>query len=277
MTFWIFLRTSPQFYVQTADEYVSYIRDVCKRADGGLPELFELLPRCTYAVVPIPGGQAPTSPTAYYNAPDTACTRPGEYFSNTYNLTARPLYLMQAISLHEAVPGHHLQIALQQEAPLLPFRQFGSWNAFSEGWGLYAETLGSPMGFYTTDFDMFGYYSGQMLRALRLVVDTGIHLKNWTRSYAIDYMLKNSGWSEQDVTAEVDRYIGFPGQALGYKIGQLKILEIKANIVSALGSQFDIRKFHQAIIGQGALPLSLLEEYVYEMYCTEYQLNLPFC
>jgi uncharacterized protein (DUF885 family) len=261
-----YLRTSPELFVNTSAEYLSFLRDVCKIADAALPQFFEILPRCPYGVIEIPANEAPTSPVAYYRSPDVACTRPGLYYANTYNITSRPLYTMQSTSLHEAVPGHHLQLAIQQEATIAPFRQFGNWNAFIEGWALYSESLGSSMGLYTEDPFLFGSYSDEIFRACRLVVDTGIHQFNWTRQQAIDFMANYTSHSIDSISIEVDRYIAWPGQALGYKIGQLKISALRNLLEMKLGDNFDIRKFHSAVLGQGAMPLSLLEKYIRDVY-----------
>jgi uncharacterized protein (DUF885 family) len=248
-------------------------------ADGGLPALFGQLPRCPYAVIPMPAHQAPAAPGAMYFQPDAKCTRPGIYYVNTYNVKHRPFYTMQSTSLHEAVPGHHLQLAIQQEASIAPYRQFGDWTAFIEGWALYSESLGSLMGFYNDpdSIFLFGRYSDEIFRACRLVVDTGIHQQGWTRQRAIDYMASLTAMNIDDITTEVDRYIAWPGQALAYKIGELKIQEIKQTISSALNDKFDIRQFHDYVLGQGALPLDLLENYIYDIYCRQFSLTNDFC
>lgn len=275
--FLTFLRTSPQFYAKTEDEYISFIRAICKQADAALPELFESLPRCPYGVYTIPQNQAPTAPLAYYYNPDAQCSRPGKYFVNSYNLTERPLYLMQSTSLHESVPGHHLQIATQQELSIPQFRQFGQWNAYIEGWALYSESLGPAMGFYQDDFFLFGSYSDEILRAFRLVVDTGIHLFNMSRNESISFMATQSGLSLTDIEAEVDRYIAMPGQALGYKIGQLQIQELRTNVQMGLGTNFNIRDFHNKVLSLGAGPLSLLKKYIYSIYCPQFTTSQNFC
>jgi len=275
------LRTDPQFYAKDKEEYLSFVRNVCKMADGGLPALFGYLPRCPYTVLPIPDHQAADAPAAFYLAPDSKCTRPGVYYLNTANLETRPKYTMQSTSLHEAVPGHHLQLAIQQESSIAPFRQFGDWNAYIEGWALYSESLGSAMGFYADidDIFLFGRYSDEVLRACRLVVDTSIHQFNMSRQEAIDFISSVSALSIPDITTEVDRYIAIPGQALGYKIGELKIQEIRKTLSSnpALANRFDIRQFHDYVLGQGALPLSLLEKYIYGTYCRQFSLTNDFC
>jgi len=211
----------------------------------------------------MPDYQAPASPTAYYNSGSQEAGRPGFFMANTYLINTRPKYEMEALSLHEAVPGHHLQIALAQELDNLPkFRRYGGYTAFVEGWALYAEKLGEEMGFYQDPYSKFGQLTYEMWRACRLVVDTGIHALGWTRQRAIDFMLANTAKTENDVIVEIDRYIAWPGQALAYKIGELKILELRAKAEKQLGSSFDIRKFHDIVLRNGALPLDILEKQV---------------
>lgn len=258
-----FLRTDPRFYVDTPEELLRHTALVLKRMDGELPRLFGRLPRMPYGIKPIPEFIAPRTTTAYYSRPSGDGTRAGTYFVNTYDLKSRPLYEVEALSLHEAVPGHHLQIALQQELVGLPqFRRYSGFTAFVEGWGLYAERLGLETGFYTDPYSNFGRLTYEMWRALRLVVDTGMHFKGWTRQQAIDYMAANSALTLLNITNEVDRYIAWPGQALAYKTGELKIRELRAEAEKALGPRFDIRRFHDVVLGSGAVPLLVLEDNV---------------
>lgn len=262
-TFVEFLRTDDQFYADSPEELLKETSYVLKRMDGKLPELFNTLPRMSYGIREVPNYIAPRTTTAYYQRPAGDGTRAGFYYVNTHDLSSRPLYEIEALSLHEAVPGHHLQIALQQELEdLPPFRRHSSFTAFVEGWALYAERLGLEAGFYEDPYSNFGRLSYEMWRALRLVVDTGMHAMGWSRQEAIDYMLENSALTETNVINEVDRYISWPGQALAYKMGELKIRELRDRAEATLGSEFDVRTFHDVILENGSLPLSLLEEQV---------------
>jgi len=257
------LRTDPKFYARSPEELVEYTSGVLKRIDGQLPMMFGTLPRMPYGVREVPEFIAPQATFAYYQPPTGDGTRAGFFYLNTYNLPARPLYMIESLSLHEAVPGHHLQIALQQELGDLPeFRKFGGFTAFVEGWALYAERLGLESGFYNDPYSDFGRLTMEAWRACRLVVDTGMHYLGWTRDQAIDYMRENSAMPLHDIRAEVDRYIGWPGQALGYKIGELKIRELRAQAERELGDQFDVRAFHDTVLGSGAVPLDILESNV---------------
>ena len=257
-----YLKTNPDFYPKTADERMHAVAVISKKMDGELPKLFGKLPRMPYGLKQIPLDIAEKTTTAYYNRPAGDGSRAGFYFVNTTLLDTRPLYQLEALSLHEAVPGHHLQIALAQELDLPQFRRFGGQTVFIEGWGLYAERLGLEVGFYQTPYTNFGRLSYEMWRACRLVVDTGLHSKGWTRQQAIDYMAENSGLSMNNVVSEIDRYISWPGQALAYKIGELKIRELRARAEQQLGQNFDVRKFHDKVLENGAVPLSILEEIV---------------
>jgi uncharacterized protein (DUF885 family) len=257
------LRDDDRFYAKTPEELLSRVSWVLKRMDGQLPKLFRTLPRTPYGVKPVPDYLAPKIYTAYYEPPAGDGSRAGFYAVNTYNLKSRPLYEVEALSFHEAVPGHHLQLALQQELPALPeFRRFEGATAFVEGWALYSERLGLEVGFYQDPYSNFGRLTYEMWRALRLVVDTGIHAMGWSRDRAIAFMAENSALSLHNITTEVDRYISWPGQALAYKMGELKIRELRARAERALGPRFDLREFHDVILGSGAVPLSVLEDNV---------------
>jgi len=255
------LRTDRTLYYMDAEDLLAGYRDIAKRADAELPRFFGRLPRLPYGVKEMPAFIAPASPTAYYYRGSMRNGVPGYFVANTFRLDQRPKYEMVALTLHEAVPGHHLQIALAQEMEGLPeWRKTLSFTAFVEGWGLYAERLGIEMGLYRTKDDDFGRLSYEMWRALRLVVDTGIHAKGWKRDRAIEYMLGNSALTRQNVEREVDRYIAWPAQACAYKIGELKIRELRALAERELGEKFDVRAFHDMILAEGAIPLPLLEE-----------------
>ena len=257
------LRTDPKFYPKTAEELMMRAALILKRADGRLPEVFGKLPRTPYGLLEIPPYIAPQTTSAYYWPPATDGSRGGNYYLNTYNLSSRPLYQLEALSLHEAVPGHHLQLALQAELTNLhPISRESSMTAFIEGWALYSERLGKEIGFYTDPYQDFGRLSMEAWRASRLVVDTGIHWMGWTRQQAIDYMTANTALSEHNVVAEVDRYIGWPGQALAYKTGELAISRMRKEAEAELGSKFDIRSFHDRVLEVGAIPLPLLEKRV---------------
>ena len=258
-----FLRRDARFYPKTADELLEKTALVLKRMDGELPRLFRKLPRMPYGIKMVPEHSAPGNTAAYYFPPAGDGTRAGNYYVNTYDLSSRPFYEIEALSLHEAVPGHHLQIALQQELQNLPnFRRFGGFTAFIEGWALYAERLGLEVGFYQDPYSNFGRLSYEMWRACRLVVDTGIHSLGWTRQQAIDFMADNTSSTLLNIKNEVDRYIFWPGQALAYKIGELKISELRSKAEKTLGDRFDIRGFHDALLENGALPLDILERHM---------------
>ena len=259
--FFEFLRTDPQFYYETADELLAGYRDICKRADPELTNLFRKLPRQPYGVVPVPSYIEKSVTTAYYQPGSNNAGRAGFFFANTYDLKSRPKWEMEALALHEAVPGHHLQLAIADEIVGLPeFRKYGRYTGYVEGWGLYSESLGEEMGFYTDPYSKFGQLTYEMWRAIRLVVDTGIHAKGWSRQRAIEFFKTNAGKTEHDFTVEVDRYIVWPGQALAYKLGELKLKELRARATAKLGDKFDLRSFHDEIMWNGALPLSILDQ-----------------
>ena len=255
-----FLRTDPQFYYDSPEALLEGYQAVSKRLDPGLVKLFGKLPRAPYGVRAIPDEEAPDTTTAYYMRPAIDGSRPGWYYVNLHRPEVRPKFEMEVLSVHESVPGHHLQISLAQELTGLPeFRRNGGFTAFIEGWGLYSERLGYDMGLYTDPYSRYGQLIYDMWRAVRLVVDTGIHYFGWDRQRAIDYFLANAAKSETDIINEIDRYIGWPGQALAYKIGQLKMLELRREAETTLGDAFDIRDFHDELLGAGALPLDVLE------------------
>jgi uncharacterized protein (DUF885 family) len=258
-----FLRTSPQFYFKDAASLLAAYRDIAKRADPELARLFGHLPQTPYGVKPVPDAIAPSQTTAYYDPGSLPAGRAGFMFANTYKLESRPRWEMEALTMHEAVPGHHLQISIAQELQGLPeFRKNSSYTAYVEGWGLYSESLGEEIGFYKDPYSRFGQLTYEMWRAIRLVVDTGLHSMGWTRDQAIGLFRENTAKTDQDITVEVDRYIVWPGQALGYKMGQLKIRELRTKAEQKLGSRFDVRQFHDVVLGHGAVPLDVLEQQV---------------
>ena len=256
------LRTNPKFYYETSEELFESYLATSKRIDPELVKLFKVLPSMPYGLKPIPMESAPDTTTAYYQRPAADGSRAGYYYVNLYRPEVRPKYEIEVLSVHEAMPGHHLQIALAMELDLPKFRKYGGITAFVEGWGLYSERLGYDLGLYKDPYSKFGQLTYDMWRAIRLVVDTGMHYFDWTRQDAINYFLDNSAKTKQDVMNEVDRYINWPGQALAYKIGQLKILELRAKAESGFGANFDIKDFHHEVLKRGALPLDILEEYI---------------
>jgi uncharacterized protein (DUF885 family) len=259
--FTYFLRTDPQFYMTSADDLMVGYRDIAKRADPELAKLFGKLPRMPYGVIAIPDYAAKSQTTAYYWGGSAKDGRPGYFYANTYALNTRPTWEMEALTLHEAMPGHHLQISLAQELPEThPLLQNLSYTGFVEGWGLYAESLGVEMGFYTDPYSKFGQLTYEMWRAVRLVVDTGMHMFDWDRQKAIDYFASNTAKSQHDIEVEIDRYISWPGQALAYKIGELKFKELRARATKKLGVKFDLRAFHDQLHVKGALPMDVLDK-----------------
>jgi uncharacterized protein (DUF885 family) len=258
-----FLRTDPRFYAKTPDELLKDAAYIAKRIDGKLPSLFRTLPRLPYTVEPVPASIAPKYTGGRYVEPPVGGTQPGIYWVNTYRLETRPLYVLESLTLHEAVPGHHLQIALGRELQNLPeFRRYSYISAFGEGWGLYSEWLGIEAGFYQDPYSNFGRLTYEMWRACRLVVDTGIHAMGWTRQQAMDYMASHTALSLHEVETETDRYISWPAQALSYKLGELKIKELRRKTEQALGDRFDVRDFHDVVLGSGSVPLGVLEQNV---------------
>lgn len=261
--FCTYLRTDPKFYYNDAESLLTGYRDIVKRVDPELIKLFGKLPRLPYGVLPVPAYSEKSQTTAYYQPGSLLGGRPGYFYANTYDLKTRPKWEMEPLSLHESVPGHHLQISLAQELEGVPeFRKQESYTAFVEGWGLYSESLGSEIGFYKDPYSKFGRLTYEVWRAIRLVVDTGMHSMGWTRQQAIDYFMANAGKNEHDITVEIDRYIVWPGQALAYKIGELKIKELRAYATKKLGSKFDIRAFHDELLSNGALPMDILEKHM---------------
>jgi len=256
------LRSNPKFYYETSEELFEAYLATSKRIDPELVSLFKVLPSMPYGLKPIPIESAPDTTTAYYQRPAADGSRAGYYYVNLYRPEVRPKYEIEVLSVHEAVPGHHLQIALAMELDLPNFRKYGGVTAFVEGWGLYSESLGYDLGLYQDPYSRFGQLTYDMWRAIRLVVDTGMHYFDWSRQDAINYFLDNSAKTKQDVMNEVDRYINWPGQALAYKIGQLKIQELKDRAKVELGTNFDIKDFHHEVLKRGALPLDILEQYI---------------
>ncbi len=259
-----FLRTNKQFYAESPDELLMIARDMAKRADAQLPRFFSTLPRKPYGVAPVPASIAPKYTGGRYVGTKAESTEPGYYWVNTYDLPSRTLYTLPSLTVHEAVPGHHLQGALNLELgdSIPQFRKDLYLSAYGEGWGLYSEFLASEMGMYTTPYEHFGQLTYEMWRACRLVVDTGIHSKGWTRQQVVDYMTANTALSLHEINTETDRYISWPGQALSYKIGELKIRELRKKAEMALVDKFDIRDFHEVVLGQGTVTLAILESRV---------------
>ena len=257
-----FLRTDEQFYAKTADDLLKEARNIAKKADAQLPRYFITLPRKPYGIAPVPDAIAPKYTTGRYIGTSKNSTEPGYYWVNTYDLSSRPLYVLPSLTVHEAVPGHHLQGSLNNELgdSIPQFRRDMYLSAYGEGWGLYCEFLADEMGIYETPYEQFGKLTYEMWRACRLVIDTGIHTKNWTREQAVEYMSSNSALSIHNVNTEIDRYISWPGQALSYKIGELEIRKLREKAESKLGTNFDIREFHEVILEQGTVTLAILKQ-----------------
>ena len=263
LSFLNYLRTSPRFYYDNAEDLFDAYLIMSKTIDPLLPKIFKVFPRAPYGVIPIPDETAPFTTTAYYNSPSPG--RPGYFYANLYKPESRPKYEIPVLTVHEAVPGHHFQISIAQELENVPkFRKYQGITAFVEGWGLYSEELGEFMGIYDDPYDKFGQLTYDMWRAIRLVVDTGLHYMDWTREDAINLFIENSAKSKLDIENVVDRYIAWPGQALAYKIGQLKILELRNKAERVLGDKYDIKDFHHEVLKRGSLPLELLEFYIDE-------------
>ena len=260
--FFNFLRTDERFYAKTPRELLMFARDISKRIDAKLPKFFKTLPRKPYGVAPVPDAIAPKYTGGRYVGTSKNSTEPGYYWVNTYDLKSRTLYTIPALTAHEGVPGHHLQGSLNNElGDSIPrFRRNLYLSAFGEGWGLYSEFLANDMGIYRNEYEQFGKLTYEMWRACRLVVDTGIHAMGWTREQAVEYMSKNTALSLHEINTEVDRYISWPGQALSYKIGEIKIRELREKAKTSLGKKFDIRDFHEVILSQGTVTLSILEQ-----------------
>ncbi len=258
--FFRFLNTDPRFVWPTREALVAGYEEIKNRVDPQLPKLFEVLPKADYEVRAVEPFREKSAAGGSYQAASEDGSRPGIFYANTYDLSARPKWAMEALSLHEGNPGHHFQISIAREQKELPrFRRFGGYTAYSEGWGLYAESLGPDLGMYEDPYQYFGRLEGELFRAIRLVVDTGLHSKGWTRQQVLDYIEANSATSEARRVAETERYMAIPGQALAYKLGQLKISELRARAEKTLGDRFDPRKFHTAVLGDGPLPLDVLE------------------
>jgi uncharacterized protein (DUF885 family) len=259
--FFTFLETDPQFYFTRGSDLLDGYRALKTRIDAALPQLFSVFPRADYEVREVEAFRAQSAAGAYYQQPSADGSRPGVFYVNTYNLKAQPKFGMETLSLHEASPGHHFQVSIQQELEGVPrFRRFGGdYTAYVEGWALYAESLGKELGLFTDPYQWYGRLNDEQLRAMRLVVDSGLHAKGWTREQAIKFMLDNSTMAESDVVSEVERYIAWPGQALGYKVGDLRIQGLRRKAEQALGPKFDLRDFHREVLSDGAVPMDVLE------------------
>jgi uncharacterized protein (DUF885 family) len=258
--FFKFLRSDPRFYYTKPEELLDGYRALKSKATEAAPRLFAVAPKADFEIRAVEEFRARSAAAASYRVATPDGSRPGVFYVNTYDLKSRPRYTMQAIFLHEAVPGHHFQFSIQQELEDLPsFRRFGGYTAYSEGWGLYGESLGRELGFYTDPYDHFGALGTEMFRAVRLVVDTGMHSRGWSREQAIEYMNSNAPVGQSDTVSEIERYIANPGQALAYKVGELKLKELRARGAERLGERFDLREFHTQVLTDGALPLDVLE------------------
>jgi len=260
------LQHDPTHFFSTEDDLLGFYRDIAKRIDPGVVRLFSRLPRLPFGIIPVPPEQAPSQPAAYYMPGSLELGRAGMFYANTYDLASRPRWNMESICLHEAVPGHHFQISLAQETEGLPMfrRQSISCTAYIEGWGLYCESLGAELGLFEDPYQRFGALDAELMRACRLVLDTGMHALGWTRDQAIDFFVEHSPSPKHELVVEVDRYLVIPGQALAYKVGSLKIQELRARSAAALGEAFDVRAFHDEVLRHGALPLGMLERIIDE-------------
>ena len=258
--FFQFLSTDPQFSFESEQALLDAYNGLRETVQAGVPALFSLLPKADFEIRPVEAYRAASSSGGSYQRPSQDRSRPGVFYVNTYDLPSRKIWAMESLFLHEAIPGHHFQLALQQELDDLPmFRRFGREIAFSEGWGLYAESLGQELGVYTDPYQYFGRLQAELWRAIRLVVDTGLHSKGWTREQVIDYMRSNSAASQTQAVSEAERYIAIPAQALAYKIGEMKIRQLRQRAEAALGEAFDIRAFHAEVLRDGSIPLDVLE------------------
>jgi uncharacterized protein (DUF885 family) len=264
------MQTDPRFSFRTEEALLAHYRSLEDEIMAKVPEQFSLTPKADFEIRPVEPFRAESAAGGSYMRPSEDGSRPGIFYVNTFDLPTRKTWDAEDLFLHEAIPGHHFQLALQQELTGLPeFRRFGGETAFSEGWGLYAESLGKDLGVYTDPYSYFGYLQNDLWRAIRLVVDTGLHSKGWTREQVIDYMLKNSAESETQATAEAERYMAIPGQALAYKIGALKIRELRDEAEQSLGGEFDVRKFHAVVLENGSVPLEILEARVKRWIASE--------
>jgi uncharacterized protein (DUF885 family) len=268
--FFAFLNTDPRFVHPSREALVQGYVDIKNRVNPELPKLFEILPKADYEVRAVEPFRERSAAGGSYQAASEDGSRPGIFYANAYDLKARPKWAMESLSLHEGSPGHHFQISIAREQQELPrFRRFGGYTAYSEGWALYAESLGPDLGMFTDPYQYFGRLEAELFRAIRLVVDTGLHSKGWTREQVIDYIEANSATSEARRVAETERYIAVPAQALAYKVGQLKIVELRARAERALGERFDLRKFHTAVLADGPLPLDVLEAKIERWIATQ--------
>jgi uncharacterized protein (DUF885 family) len=268
--FFVHLQEDPRFYYTKEEDLLEGYRELQKRINGLLPKLFDVAPKADYVVKPVEAFRAASDAGASYQPGTPDGSRPGVFYVNTYNLRAQPRFGMETLSIHEASPGHHFQISIAQEVEGLPmFRRFGGYNAFSEGWALYAESLGKELGLFTDPYQWYGRLADEQLRAMRLVVDTGLHAKGWTRERAIQYMKDNSSMAESDIVAEVERYIVIPGQALGYKLGEFAIRDLRNEAARELGARFDVRAFHRQVLIDGGLPLDVLRSKIRDWIATQ--------
>jgi uncharacterized protein (DUF885 family) len=258
--FFEFLKTDPQFFFESSEDVLAAYEAARVKINERLPEMFSVFPKADYEIRAIEEFRAESSAGAMYQGPSPDGSRPGIFYVNTFNLKAQPTYGVETLSIHEAAPGHHFQISIQQEVTGLPsFRRFGGYTAYAEGWGLYAESIGKELGLFTDPYQYYGRLNDEQLRAMRLVVDTGLHTKGWSREQVIQYMLDNSSLAETDIISEAERYIAIPGQALAYKVGQINLTRMRAEAEEELGEKFDIKAWHAQILTDGALPMAVLD------------------